>query len=74
LTLNEKKVELIISREQSVYKRCQNIFYNVKKKTCLGVVERGERGDDSETGLKEGGGTEMSTTVLPLRDARSLSL
>ena len=28
--------------------------------TCLGVLERRERGDDSETGLKEGGGTEMS--------------
>jgi hypothetical protein len=38
---------------------------------CLGVLDRGERGDDSETGLKEGGGIEMSTTVLPLRDARS---
>ena len=33
--------------------------------TCLGVLERGERGDDNETGLKEGGGIEMSTTVLP---------
>ena len=43
------------------------------KKTCLGVLERGEQGDDNETGLKEGGGIEMSTTVLPLRDARSLS-
>ena len=27
---------------------------------------------DNDTGLKEGGGIEMSTTVLPLRDARSL--
>ena len=26
----------------------------------------------TDTGLKEGGGIEMSTTVLPLRDARSL--
>ena len=42
--------------------------------TCLGVLNRGERGDDNETSLKEGGGIEMSTTVLPLRDARSLSL
>ena len=33
--------------------------------TCLGVLERGERGDDNETSLKEGGGIEMSTTVLP---------
>ena len=33
--------------------------------TCLSVLERGERGDDNETSLKEGGGIEMSTTVLP---------
>ena len=39
------------------------VFYNRK-----------ERGNDNETGLKEGGGIEMSTTVLPLRDARSLRL
>ena len=32
--------------------------------TCLGVLERGGRDNDSETGLKEGGGIEMSTTVL----------
>ena len=32
--------------------------------TCLGVLDRGERGDDTETGLKERGGIEMSTTVL----------
>ena len=35
------------------------------KMTCLGVLERGERGDDNEIGLKEGGEIEMSTTVLP---------
>ena len=23
--------------------------------TCLGVLDRGDRGDDNETGLKEGG-------------------
>jgi len=46
----------------------------VKKKTCLGVLERGDRDKTNETGLKEGGGIQMSTTVLPLRDARSLSL
>ena len=34
--------------------------------TCLGVLERGERGDDNETSLKEGGGIEMSTTVLSI--------
>ena len=38
----------------------------------MGVLERGNRDKDNETGLKEGGGIEMSTTVLPLRDARSL--
>ena len=42
--------------------------------TCLGVLERGERGDGNETGLKEGRGIEMSTTVLPLRAARSFAL
>ena len=41
------------------------ICIGLKKKTCLGVLERGERGDDNETGLKEGGVIEMSTTVLP---------
>ena len=41
--------------------------------TCWGVLERGERGDDNGTRLKEGGGIEMSTTVLPLRDARSFA-
>ena len=34
--------------------------------TCLGVLERGERGDDNEIGLKEGGEIEMSTTVLSI--------
>ena len=33
--------------------------------TCLGVLDRGEQGDDNETGLKEGRVIEMSTTVLP---------
>ena len=37
--------------------------------TCLGVLERGERGDDNETSLKEGGGIEMSTTVLSITRA-----
>ena len=53
-------------------KRCQIYLYGLKK-TCLGVLDRGERGNDIETGLKEGGGIEMSTTVLPLRDARSFA-
>ena len=41
------------------------MLYNVKKMTCLGVLDRGERDDDNETSLKEEGGIEMSTTVLP---------
>ena len=45
-----------------------NIFIGLKK-TCLGVLDRGERDKDHEIALKEGGGIEMSTTVLPLRDA-----
>ena len=40
--------------------------------TCLGVLERGEQGDDNETSLKEGGLVEMSTTVLHSRAAPSL--
>ena len=39
----------------------------------MGVLERGERDKDNETGLKEEGGIKMSTTVLPLRDARSFA-
>ena len=42
-----------------------NIFIGLKK-TCLGVLERGERDKDTETGFKEGGGIEMSTTVLSI--------
>ena len=38
----------------------------------MGVLDRGERGDDNEIGLKEGGGIEMSTTVLHSRAALSL--
>ena len=39
--------------------------------TCLGVLERGERGNGNQTGLKEGGLIEMSTTVLHSRAALS---
>jgi len=35
-------------------------------------LDRGERDKNNEIGLKEEGGIEMSTTVLPLRDARSI--
>ena len=43
-----------------------NIFIGLKK-TCLGVLDRENRDKDNETGLKEGGGMEMSTTVLHSR-------
>ena len=51
-----------------------NIFIWVKKDLfgCFKIEEI--RDNDNETGLMEGGGIEMSTTVLPLRDARSLRL
>ena len=50
-----------------------NIFIGLKK-TCLGVLNRGERDKDNETGLKERGVIEMSTTVLHFCDARSFAL
>ena len=68
LTLNEKSIlkTVIECAKES------NIFIGLKK-TCLGVLETGERDKDNETGLKEGGGIEMSTTVaFHIRDARSL--
>ena len=34
--------------------------------TCLGVLDREEQDNDNETSLKEGGGIEMSTTVLSI--------
>jgi hypothetical protein len=34
------------------------------KKTCFGVLERGDRDKYNATGLKEGGKIEVSTTVL----------
>ena len=51
-------------------------IYWVKKKTCLGCFRIEEiRGKNNETGLKEGGGIEMSTTVLSIYAMhRSLSL
>ena len=39
-------------------------MYNVKKKTCLGILDRGERDNDNKTSLKEREVIEMSTTVL----------
>ena len=41
------------------------MLITLKKWTCLGVLDRGERGDDNETSLREGSLIEMSTTVLP---------
>ena len=35
-------------------------------KTCLGVLDTGDRGKDNEIGLEEGSGIEMSTTVLSI--------
>ena len=43
-----------------------NIFIGLKK-TCLGVLDRGERDKNNEIGLEEGGVIEMSTTVLHSR-------
>ena len=40
-----------------------NIFIGLKM-TCLGVLDRGDREKDNETGLEEEGGIEISTTVL----------
>ena len=48
-----------------------NIFIGLKK-TCLGVLDRGERDNNNETGLKEGGGIEMSTTVLSITRCTAL--
>ena len=42
-----------------------NIFITLKK-TCLGVLDTRERDNYNETGLKEGGGIEISTTVLSI--------
>ena len=38
----------------------------------MGVLDRGDQGDGNEIDLKEGGGIEMSTTVLHSRAAPSL--
>ena len=53
--------------------KVSNIFIGLKK-TCLGVLDRGDRDKNNEIGLKEGRVIKIETTVLPLRDARSLSL
>ena len=49
-----------------------NIFIGLKKDLfgCFRIEETGDK--DNERGLKEGGGIEMSTTVLHSRAAPSL--
>ena len=47
-----------------IKKSFKYIYYTLKNELVLGV--------DNETGLKEGEGIEMSTTVLHLRAALSL--
>ena len=43
--------------------------------TCLGVLKRGERGDDNGTSLKEGGEIEMSIySAFHIRDCTLSSL
>ena len=67
MTLNEK---VDYKTSNRVCKRVKK-FLGLKK-TCLDVLERGDRDIDNETGLKEGGGIKMSTTVLHSRAALSL--
>ena len=50
------------------------MLITLKKRLVWVFYNRGDRDNDNETGLKEGKVIEMSTTVLPLHDARSLSL
>ena len=46
-------------------KRCSNIFIGLKKRLVWVFYNAGDWGDDNETGLKEGGGIEIESTVLP---------
>ena len=55
-------------------KDVQIYFIGLKKDFVSVFYNRGERDKDNGIGLKEGGGIEMSTRVLPFRDARSPSL
>ena len=50
-----------------------NIFIGLKK-TCLGILDRGDRDNNNETGLKEKGVIEIETTVLHSRAAPSLCI
>ena len=50
------------------------IYFIGLKKDLFGCFRIEEiRDKDNEIGLKKGRGIEMSTTVLPLRDARSFA-
>ena len=42
--------------------------------TCLGVLDRGERDDDNETRLKQGGLIEISSTVLHLKEGGGIEM
>ena len=54
--------------------KASNIFIGLKK-TCLGVLDRGDRDKNNETGLKEEGIIEMSIySDFHICDAHSLSL
>ena len=46
--------------------KSDKIFITLKKRHVWVFLDRGERGDDNETSMKEGGGIEMSTTVLSI--------
>ena len=50
-----------------------NIFIG-SKKTCLGVLDREDRDNVNEIGLKEGGSIKIETTVLHSRAAPSLCI
>ena len=43
------------------------------KKTCLGVLDRGERGNDNETGLKEEGVMKFQLQCFPYTRCTLLS-
>jgi hypothetical protein len=43
--------------------KSDKIFIGLKK-ICLGVLDRGDCDKNNETGLKEGGGIKIETTVL----------